>query len=396
VETVHRIMIALMLLAVPLNAVAGSVEGRMAYRKGNYTAALREFGAGTQHGPIEAYFLALMYLRGDGVPRDEERGMKLLQQAAAGGHSPAEYLLGQRYLYGLGVPKDRNLALSNLRAASADGDYRARVLLEIIDKGSRGEKKDHDSVIAAVKRKAQAKDPDAQYTLGFMHLIGDGVQKNAAEEIRLYRAASGRNARAAFLLSLMYQHGEGVNKNPAEAFRLMRLATRRDDPRAQYFLGTYYYQGFGTPVDRPSAVAWFRKSAKNGFAEAQLAYGMLLLSGDGVAQDRSRAIEWLSKAAKQDNTAAKEVLRELLTYRGQPSISAMPATSLSLNTVKPQSESQLRLEGKGVLLDQGTYGLKFSLPNLNDPYAPHDQTAPRPFRENFQGGSFEIIFRPSK
>jgi TPR repeat protein len=198
------------------------------------------------------------------------------------------------------------------------------------------------------------------------------------------------------MLSLMHQHGEGVMKNPAEAFRLMRLATHRDDPRAQYYLGIFCYQGFGIQIDRPAAVTWFRKSAEKGFADAQLAYGMLLLSGDGVVQDKSKAIEWLSKAAKQDNVAAKEVLRELLTYRGQPSLTPMTDTRLSLDTGNPQSESQLRLEGKGVLLDQGTYGLKFSLPTLYDPYAPQDQTAARPFRENFQGGSFEIIFRPSK
>jgi TPR repeat protein len=383
-----------LIVIIPFTALAGIIEGRLAYRKGDYASALQEFGTGTQHGPVASYFLALMYLRGEGVLRDDAQGLKLLQNSVVGGYSPAQYLLGQRYFYGLGVSKDKNRAVSNLQAASTDGDSRARVLLEIIAKGSRDEKKDRERVIATVKRKALANDPDAQYTLGFMYLVGDGVQKNGAEEIRWYRAAAGRNARAAFMLSLMYQHGEGVMKNPAEAFRLMRLATHRDDPRVQYYLGTFYYQGFGTEIDRPAAVTWFRKSAEKGFAEAQLAYGMLLLSGDGVAQDRSKAIEWLSKAAKQDNVTAKEVLRELLTYRGQPTVSPMTGTGLSLNSEKQQN--QLRLEGKGVLLDQGTYGLKFSLPTLYDPYAPHDQTAPRPFRENFQGGSFEIIFRPSK
>ena len=135
------------------------------------------------------------------------------------------------------------------------------------------------------------------------------------------------NARAAFMLSLMYQSGEGVPHNPAEAFRFMRIAAEQGDARAQYFLGTFYYQGDGTPVDRQSAGAWFRKSAENGFAEAQLAYGMLLLSGDGVATDKAQAIEWLGKAARQGNGRAREVLRELLTYRGQPVVSPMADTA---------------------------------------------------------------------
>ena len=51
-----------------------------------------------------------------------------------------------------------------------------------------------------------------------------------------------------------------------------------------------------------------------------------------------------------------------------------------------QSENQLRLEGKGVLLDQGTFGLKFSLPTLYDAYAPQNQATPRPLMGEFSGG----------
>ena len=94
----------------------------MAYRKGDYATALREFGTGEQGGPVSTYFLALMYLRGEGVPRDESRGLKLLRTSADEGYSAAEYLLGQRYFYGHGVPKDKNKAMSYLQAASADDD----------------------------------------------------------------------------------------------------------------------------------------------------------------------------------------------------------------------------------------------------------------------------------
>ena len=57
---------------------------------------------------------------------------------------------------------------------------------------------------------------------------------------------------------------------------------------------------------------------------------------------------------------------------------------------------RLAAEGKGVILDQGSFGLKFSLPTLYDAYTPQSQLTPRPFRENLQGGTFEIIFRSSK
>ena len=374
---VQTIIILLIVLLLPIPVSAGSLEGRLAYRKGDYAVAMREFGSDVQGGPVGTFFLALMFLRGEGITK------------------AAQYLLGQRYYYGLGLPRDKGLATSYLLTASADDDYRAIVLLKIIAKGSRGERRDRESIVAAVKRNAKSNVSSAQYTLAFMYLIGDDVPKDNAEEVRWYRAAAGNNSRAAFMLSLMYQSGEGVPRNPAEAFRLMRIAAEKGDIRAQYFLGTFYYQGIGTQVDRQSAGAWFRKSAENGFDDAQLAYGMLLLSGDGVAVDKAQAVEWLGKAARQDNGRAREVLRELLTYRGQPVVTPMKDTATSVyKAEKRQNENQLRLEGKGVLLDQGTFGLKFSLPTLYDAYAPQNQAASRPLWEKLQGGTFDVIIRP--
>jgi TPR repeat protein len=385
--------ILLLVLLLPFPVLAGSLEGRTAYRKGDFATALHEFGSDEQVGPVSTYFLALMNLRGEGVPRDESRGLKLLRTSADKGYPAAEYLLGQRIFYGHGVPKDKSKAMSYLQAAASD-DYRAVAFLKIIAKGSRGEVKDLESIVATVKRMAKAKVSAAQYTLAFMHLIGDGVPKDAVEEVRWYRAASSHNARAAFMLSLMYQSGEGVPQSPAEAFRFMRVAAEQGNARAQYFLGTFYYQGEGTQVDHQAAGAWFKKSAENGFSDAQLAYGMLLLSGDGVETDKAQAIEWLGKSSSQGNSRAREVLRELLTYRGQKVATPMTDTAMSAyNTEKQKAENQLRLEGKGVLLDQGSFGLKFSLPTLYDAYEPKDQATPRPLKQNFQGGTFDIIIR---
>lgn len=389
-------LIALLLALLPLVAEAGGVEGRLSYRKGDYAAVLKEFDRRDERGPVGSYFLALMYLRGEGVPLDQPYGLKLLHEAADGGYSAAQYHLGRRFLYGNGVPKDRSQAMSYLQAAAADGDQRAVALLKRIKKGLRNEQKDVEQVVADVRRKARAGLPEAQYTLGFMYLIGDGVPKNGVEEVRWYRAAAGRSARAAIMLSIMYQYGEGVPKSSHEAFRLMRLAAERGDARAQYYVGTYCYQGIGTAVSRKNAGTWFRSAAEKGFADAQLAYAMLLLSGDGVPQDKGQAVEWLAKASGQGNAKARELLRELLTYHGQPSgHDTMSDASHPAAAEKRGSGGQVRLEGQGVLLDQGTFGLKFSLPTLYDAYAPQGQVPSRPLWEKFQGGTFDIIFRSS-
>jgi len=396
VVTLQRIILTLILLAMfPLTAFTGSIEGRLAYRKGDYATALREFGADMQSGPVGTFFLAHMHLHGEGVPKDEALGLELLRRSADEGYSAAQYQLGRFYLYGRALlPRDKAQAMSYLLAASADDDYRAVVLLKILEKGSRGEKKDRESVVAAVKRNAKNNVADAQYTLGFMYLIGDGVPKDGVEEVRWYRVAAAKNSRAAFMLSLMYQYGEGVPQNPVEAVRLMRSAAELGDYRAQYYLGTFYYQGVGSQVDRAAAAAWFRLSAVAGYADAQLAYGMVLLSGDGISQDKSQAITWLSKAARQNNSRAKEVIGELLVYRGQPNVSSVTGKAAAgASSHQPQTGNQLRLEGKGLILDQGQYGLKFSLPTLYDAYAPQTQIPSYSIWDKLQGGTFEIIFR---
>jgi len=384
-----------MLMLCPIPALAGSIEARTAYRNREYASVLREFGSDAQSGPVGNFFLALMYLRGEGVVRDERRGLKHLMISAENGYPPAQYLLGRRYFYGLGVPEDKGRAISHLKAASTE-DFRASSFLQIVSKRSSGESRDQARIVATVKRRAMALDPDAQYTLAFMYLIGDGVPKNIDNEVRWYRAAAGKNPRAAFMLSLMYRVGDGVSQDHAEALRLMRIAAGKGYSRAQYYLGTYYYQGIGTKVDRISAGLWFRRSAEAGFAKAQLAYAMLLLSGDGVSQNKSQAIEWLGKASRQGNGRARDVLRELLTYHGENlSAQFIEFPGAVYKTEVQKSEDQLLIEGKGIILDQGSYGLKFSLPTLYDAYAPQNNSGTRQFWENFQGGTFSIIFRTS-
>ena len=383
----------MILLLIPLSVSAGIIEGRHAYRKGDFAAARHEFESDLHAGATGNYFLAMMYLRGEGLARDDVRGLGLLKISADQGYAAARYHLGKLHLYGHGVKKNRSLALSLLHSAATDDDYRAVVLLKIIKNGSRGERKDQEQVVAGVRQKAHAGNPVAQLTLAFMHLVGDGVAKDRNQELRWYKAASLKNARAGFMLALMYYFGDGVSQNPVEAVRIMRLAAERGDYRAQYYLGTFYYHGVVAQMNRQSAAAWFKKSAEAGYAEAQLVYGMVLLSGDGVRQDRGLAIEWLGKAARQDNSRAKEVIGELLTYRGRPH-STTPVDPLAVRqSDATQSDSQLRLEGKGLILDQGEYGLKFSLPNIYDAYAPQSKLQSRTVLEKLQGATFEIIFR---
>jgi len=183
------------------------------------------------------------------------------------------------------------------------------------------------------------------------------------------------------------------------SFKFMQNAAVKGHSRAAYYLGAYYYHGVGTAVDKGLALFWIKKAAEAGITEAELAYGLLLLAGDGITADRASAIEWIGKAARKDNAKAREVMNELLSYRGSGR-SYLSDTEMQLPDILHKNDIQesFRLEGKGLLLDRGTFGLEFTLPPLYDPLTPQTQQKPalNQMLERLQGGTIDIIFRPAQ
>ena len=66
--------------------------------------------------------LGELLLRGEGVARDESRGLALLEKAARAGQSAATFRVGMLLAHGeCGVAKDPTRALAYFRAAAAGG-----------------------------------------------------------------------------------------------------------------------------------------------------------------------------------------------------------------------------------------------------------------------------------
>ena len=67
----------------------------------------------------------------------------------------------------------------------------------------------------------------------------------------------------------MYANGQGVPKDQAEALKLYRLASAKGYALAQYNLGVSYALGHGLHKDETTAAKWYRKAAEQGFSDAQ-------------------------------------------------------------------------------------------------------------------------------
>lgn len=102
------------------------------------------------------YRLALMYLEGDRVKKDIDKGIHWLQMAAEDDHTSAQVKLGEIYSNGLIVPQS------------------------------------FSSAAKWYKRAADSGNADAQYHLGNFYRKGTGVIRNEAKAIRLYRVAANK------------------------------------------------------------------------------------------------------------------------------------------------------------------------------------------------------------
>lgn len=81
---------------------------------------------------------------------------------------------------------------------------------------------------ARLRIEAERGDANAQSSLGWMYLNGEGVGKDPKEAAKWVRMAADQgNALALTNLGSMYLNGEGVAKNPKEAVRLVRKAAEQ-------------------------------------------------------------------------------------------------------------------------------------------------------------------------
>ncbi len=88
-------------------ALADFDAGMVAYKAGDYAAALPELQAAAEGGHARAqYALGSMYNEGKGVPSDRALAVEWWQKAALQNHAQAQFALGVGYSSGSGVAKD--------------------------------------------------------------------------------------------------------------------------------------------------------------------------------------------------------------------------------------------------------------------------------------------------
>ncbi|MBI1790647.1 MAG: sel1 repeat family protein [Acidobacteria bacterium] len=179
-------------------AAADFDAGRMAYDRGDYAAALREWRPLAETSePRAQWGMGLIYVLGKGVPQDHAEALKWFRLSAEQGYAPAAYELGVMYAHAEGVPQDYAQAMKWYRIAAKQGLS------------------------------------GAQNNIGVMYYNGQGVSRDFREAAKWYRRAAGRGyAHAQRNLGKMYAAGEGVSRDPVQAYTWLTLSMARGEKSA--------------------------------------------------------------------------------------------------------------------------------------------------------------------
>ncbi len=271
--------------------------------------AMQWFRLAADHGDVEAArWVGHQYLTGtDGVPRDEQAGLRYLSQAAGAGDQAAGVLVGfylsehhMSFAGRTGPQWLTDLASRNVPAAySALGSVYWRTQPAIaFDWFGRG---------------AKLGDAASQAMLCTMYLDGNGTPRNPVEAARWCRAAAaGNNVGAMHVLASVDNDAVAAAER---AYWRWKLADR-GEPAYQSMLGDAYDLGDGVPVDFDAAMYWFRRAAERGDVSAQGSLAWHLSNGLGGRADDYEAFAWALRAAPSSADAKRMVGVAYLRGRG--------------------------------------------------------------------------------
>ena len=185
--------------------------------------------------PRAQMLLGLAYLAGEGVKRQPEEGMRLLNMAAEQGYADAEYQLAE-VLFAKAPTRAQAVAL--FEAAAQHGQLRAQFRLgqlykagEIGRTGSRINPSHRDTAphlkmaFEWFSKAAEQGDVESRFEQGQMHAQGLGTAQDFERAAECYQqAAEQGHAKAAFNLGFLFAHGQGVEQDDVRAYQWYKIS----------------------------------------------------------------------------------------------------------------------------------------------------------------------------
>lgn len=191
-------------------------------------------------------------------------------ERAREGNSQARLEAGQGLRLGYPAARNDEEALRWFTLAWEEGDKLPQAAFELAQMYQKGEgvEKDEAKAMELYGAAAQAKNPDAQYTLGTF-AYGANPPKYEDAFAWFSNAAAGGHAQAQYMTGFMLMQGQGTHLSVPLAVKFFRDAAEQNHVAAQYVLGQIYWKGLGVPADKKAGEEWLKRAAENGNESAK-------------------------------------------------------------------------------------------------------------------------------
>lgn len=172
----------------------------------DYPKALEYYKRASEHGDSTApCYVGEMYLKGEGVEKDEAQAYEWFKKAEGMGSVYGKYLLGKCYMDGISVPQDTAKAIS-------------------------------------LYTEAAKYDSDAQFDLGLRYIEGNAVKKDIKKGIAYLEKSAEDKEEAQSKLAEIYYAGKIVKKDEDRAHGLWQKAAKSGDADAKDSLKIYFHE----------------------------------------------------------------------------------------------------------------------------------------------------------
>jgi TPR repeat protein len=285
----------------------------------NADAAIKACRSAVEGDPLKrrfhAYLGNALRMKGDFIGARES-----LQRAVGMGSVVAHNELAVLYMSGAGVPRDDGEAVRLLKLAADQGFGVAMANLARMYRDGRGVLPNDAEAVRLYKLAMEKGVIGAAGGLGVMYKFGRAVPQNNAEAYRLLKQAADVGVTEGMVaLGDMYEKGLGMSPNPAEAARLYAQAHQKGDSQGAVALGALHFSGRGVPQSHNEATRLFTLAAQSGNNEARVWLGFMNERGIGFAQNFLEAIRWYKMAADAGDPQGMAFLAEMYDFgRGVP------------------------------------------------------------------------------
>jgi TPR repeat protein len=188
--------------------------------------------------------LGLIYLTGDGVPKDDTEAMKWLRMAVEQDNPVGERYLAEMYFKGRGAPVDNMQAAKLLRMAAEQGDAQSEHNLAALYTQGLGVPKNMKEAANWMRKAADQNLADAQYALGVFYESGEGVAGDPIEAAKWYRRAVDQDfvpAMNSLALLMAYSINSSVRNTQAAVELAQRAVAARNNPEYLDTLASAYF-----------------------------------------------------------------------------------------------------------------------------------------------------------